>query len=69
MRRDALRDTHAITGQRGALAIDRIDPATRLPLWRGAVSGAVHPNALPDARVRRLRKATRRLLERFPPPR
>ncbi len=67
--RDALRDTHAITGQRGVLVIDLIDPATRVPFWRGAVSGAVHPNASTDARIRRLREAARRLLERFPPPR
>lgn len=67
--RDALRDTHAITGQRGVLVIDLIDPATRVPFWRGAISGAVDPDASPDARVRRLRDAAHRLLERFPPPR
>lgn len=65
--RDALRDTHAIAGRRGVLVIDVVDPATRLPVWRGVVSGAVDPRATPEARTRRLRDATRRLLERFPP--
>ena len=67
--RDALRDTHAIIGQRGVLVVDLIDPATRLPFWRGAVSGAVDRSASPEARTRRLREAARRLLARFPPQR
>lgn len=67
--RDALRDTHAITGQRGVLVVDLIDPATRLPFWRGAISGAVDRSASPEARIRRLREAAHRLLARFPPPR
>jgi len=65
--RDALRDTHVIEGQRGVLVVDLIDPATRLPFWRGVVSGAVDPSASPAAREQRLREAVRRLLERFPP--
>lgn len=65
--RPALRDTHVIVGQRGLLVVDLIDPATRRPLWRGAVSGAVDPSASLAARDRRLREAVRRLLEGFPP--
>lgn len=65
--RGALRDTHVIVGQRGLLVVDVIDPATRRPLWRGAVGGAVDPGASIAARDRRLREAVRRLLERFPP--
>jgi len=65
--RDALRDTHVITGQRGVLVVDAIDPATRVPFWRGVVSGAVEPRASAEARDARLRAAVRQLLERFPP--
>jgi hypothetical protein len=65
--RDALRDTHAIEGQRGTLVVDLIDPATRLPFWRGVASGALDPRAAPAAREERLREAARRLLARFPP--
>ena len=65
--RPALRDTHVIVGQRGQLVADVIDPGTRRPLWRGAVSGAVEPSASAARRDARLREAVRRLLERFPP--
>lgn len=65
--RDALRDTHVIQGQRGMLVVDMVDPATRLPFWRGVVSGAVDRTGSPAARDRNLREAVRRLLERFPP--
>lgn len=66
--RDALRDTHAIEGRRGVLVVDLIDPATRLPFWRGVASGTVDEDASPAARAERLRRVVHRLLGRFPPP-
>jgi hypothetical protein len=51
----------------GTLLISAIDPATQKPIWQGDMQAEVNKNKKAEARNKRIKKAVRKILKRFPP--
>ena len=52
---------------KGELALDMYDPSKRTRVWRGVATKTVDLDAKPKARQKHLAKATKKLLEHYPP--
>ena len=60
--------TETSTIQNGTILVDAYNPAGKLLVWRGTVTGTINPSSNADKNYKKLKSALTKLLKNFPPP-
>ncbi len=60
-------ETYVTEYEEGTLVLDVIEPERRDLIWRGTAEARIDRSAGPEKREERIRKAVRKMLDRFPP--